>query len=297
MLLGGRYRLIRLVARGGQADVHEAADESSGERVAIKVLRAELFERRGSVERLRREVTLAARVQHPNVARVHCFGIHSEDGARDIAFVAMEFLPGETLHARRSRIERLAPEQALPIVVQIAAGLAAAHAQNIIHRDLKPSNVMLVPHPGEERVVVTDFGLARPVDADDAGKLTATGEAVGTPQYMAPEQVRGAHLTHAADIYALGVVLFELVTGRLPFGDDPSMAAQLDKLLERAPPPRRFVPDLPRNWNDAISRCLEIEPPKRFHSTDEVIAALRDEPARDIKGRIRARLRNSTRKP
>ena len=296
MLLAGRYRLIRLVARGGQADVHEAIDESSGKPVAIKMLRAELLDRHDAVERLRREVTLAARIRHRNVARVDGFGIH-DDGGRELAFVAMEFLPGETLHARRSRLGRLSAEQALPIVAQVATGLAAAHAQNIIHRDLKPGNVMLVPDAGEERVVVTDFGLGRPLEAEDAGKLTATGEAVGTPQYMAPEQVRGARLTHAADIYALGVVIFEIVTGRLPFGDDPSMAAQLDKLLEKAPPARLFVPELPRHWNDAISRCLEIAPPKRFRSADDVIAALRNESARDLKDRLRRGLRTSMRKP
>jgi serine/threonine-protein kinase len=300
MIIGGRYRLVRVIGRGGQADVHEAIDES-GERagrLALKIMRAgETFDR-GTWGRLRREVQLAALIQHPNVARIYGFGSYPDQEDRETAFITMELLEGETLSKRIARCGRLTADEALPIVSQIAAALDAAHARGVVHRDLKPANVMLVPGADGERAVVTDFGLARAVHATGMESLTTTGETVGTPQYMAPEQVRGAPVSTAVDVYALGVVMFELVTGKLPFGDDPDLAAQLEKLLEPAPAASLFEPGLPAAWNRAIARCLKIVSAKRFASPGAVARALTLPAARQRRGSgVIGRLRRSMRSP
>src|SRR5262249_20087997 len=155
----------------------------------------------------------------------------------------------------------------------LAAGLAAAHRAGVIHRDFKSANVMLVDDPAGTRAVITDFGLARPTTAP-AADVTGNGGIVGSPSYMAPEQVEGGTVTHAADLYALGVVMYEMVTGRLPFGGDSPLAIAVARLTCDPTPPRQLVPDLDPTWDRVILRCLAVKPAARWASAFDLVRAL-----------------------
>lgn len=269
-LLAGRYLVRRFVASGGFGEVYEAEDRDRAEAIALKIFRRE-FASSEHVAWLRREVELARRVRHPNVCRVFDLVI---DGG--LVFLTMEFLPGETLAAYLKREGALTERRALPLVRQIVAGLAAAHEQGVVHRDLKPGNVMIVPRPdGPPRAVITDFGTAR-VSADHSRNTTAieSAAAFGTPAYMAPEQVAGEPAGKSADIYSLGVVLHEMLTGELPFSDESPLAMAVRKTRERPASPRRFAPALRSHWEQAILRCLEPVPARRFDNVNELLLRL-----------------------
>src|ERR1700678_467689 len=279
-LLAGRFKVIRFVARGGMGEVYEAEDLELKERVAIKTIRFELGNRERAIERFIREIQLARKVTDPNVCRTFDVFRHietSRDGVpKETLFVSMEFLPGETLERRIRRGGRFTPIEASPIVGQLAAGLHAAHQAGVVHRDFKCANVILVPSehsPGGFRAVITDFGLAQ-AETFQGNSLTGSNDLVGTPAYMAPEQLEGREITPATDIYALGIVLFEMVTGVLPFSGETPLATALKRLTERAPSPRTIVPELDAKWDLTIRRCLERAPLDRFSSTDELLNAL-----------------------
>jgi hypothetical protein len=277
--VAGRYRIVRFVARGGMGEVYEAEDLVLGERVALKTIRAGAGGAAGgerAVERFRREVQLARRVTHPNVCRIFDVGVHE-----GVSFLSMEFLAGETLSARLDRVGPLGEDDATRIVTGIAAGLEAAHHEGIVHRDLKCQNVMLVPTPRGERVVVTDFGLARLALGDDeqAQPDLSTGVGlVGSPAYMAPEQVRGGKIGPATDVYALGVVMFEMMTGRLPFVADTPLATAAMRLDQPAPSPTTLSPDTPARWVAAIARALERDPERRFPDAGALARAIAPAP-------------------
>jgi len=281
----GRYRIVRFVARGGMGEVYEAVDTSTGARLAVKTLRPDRAADARTLARLEREVQLARRVDHAHVCRVHALERHEADG-RSIAFITMELLEGQTL-AARVRERRLGRDEALAILAQIAAALEAAHGAGVVHRDLKGLNVMLVPAAGDTpaRAVVTDFGLG----LADGGDAAQTIDAGGTPAYMAPEQVLGRTATAASDIYALGVLAFELVTGTLPFVGDTPISTAARRLAEDPPSPRSLVPDLEERWERAILRCLRREPEMRFARASDFIAALAPGPmaAAPAAGRVR----------
>ena len=195
----------------------------------------------------------------------------------------MELLNGETLADKLQRDGRLTTEEALPLARQMAAGLTAAHRAGVVHRDFKSLNVMLVKPAspeGELRAVITDFGLAKRNSEDDRSSLSVSlndaGEISGTPAYMAPEQVEGGAVTPATDVYAMGVVLFEMVTGTRPFVADTPLKTAVKRLQEPAPSPRIHLPDLDERWEAAILRCLARQPADRFASPDEAVAALSD---------------------
>ena len=275
-VLAGRFKIVRFIARGGMGEVYEAEDQVLRERVALKTIRPDVAGDERTMERFLREVHLARSVTHPNVSRTFDVFHH---GA--LAFLTMELLGGETL-TDRLKSGRMTPAQALPIVEQMAAALAAAHEAGIVHRDFKSANVMLEPderRPGGVRVVVTDFGLARRdrPGRGSAAPLTETEAVLGTPDYMAPEQIEGRAITPATDVYALGVVIYEMVTGEQPFEGDTPLSVALKKLKEAAPSPRRLAPDLPPVWEKTILRCLERSPADRFPSAGEVVRALRGE--------------------
>ena len=277
-LVGGRYRIVRFVARGGMGEVYEAEDAELRGRVALKTIRPEVASSHQALERFKREIQLARQVTHPNVCRIFDIGYHRGPGGEaDVSFLSMEFLPGETLDKRVRREGRLSPAQALPLVRQMASALAAAHAMGIVHRDFKSGNVALVPASREgegARAVVTDFGLARGGGSQDSPVATATGHVVGTPAYMAPEQVEGKPVSAAADIYALGVVIYEMVTGKWPFEGDSSLSVAVKRLMEPPAPPRVHVPDLDPLWERTILRCLERQPEDRFARVEDVVEAL-----------------------
>lgn len=283
-IVAERYRVIRFVAKGGMGEVYEAEDLTLHGRVALKTIRPDTAANPISVERFKREISIARRITHPNVSRIYDVGVHR--GPPQVMFLSMEFLEGETLSSWLSRTRRKTEAEALPIAEQIAAGLAAAHEVGIIHRDFKSANVMLVAAPGSRglRAIITDFGLARLATSEE-GMLTISeaGFVMGTPAYMAPEQVQGARLTHSADIYAFGIVLYEMVTGLRPFEADTPLSAAVKRLTELPVPPRQLVPTLGEAWNSTILRCLEREPHARFATALDVIDALKGhEPAATI---------------
>jgi len=274
-VLGGRYRIVRFLARGGMGEVYEAEDLELGERVALKTVRAEIARDAGALERFKREIHHAHKVTHPNVCRTFDIAHHRTDGGEDVTFVSMELLPGETLSERIRRGGRMPPSEALPIVRQMASALDAAHEAGIVHRDFKSSNVLLVPARAGLRAVVTDFGLSRAGAAsDETSSVTGTAGFVGTPAYMAPEQVSGGAITRAADLYALGVVMYEMLTGSWPFEGDTPLSLAAKRLKEDPPSPRSRVPDLDRRWESAVLRCLEREPADRFRSAGDVVKAI-----------------------
>ena len=293
-VLANRFRIVRFIARGGMGEVYEAEDQILRERVALKTIRPDVANDPRTMERFLREVHLARSVTHPNVART--FDVFHHEG---LAFLTMELLTGQTLAERLSKEGRLSPEPSLPLIEQMAAALTAAHEEGVIHRDFKSANVMLEPddrRPGGVRVVVTDFGLARrdrPRGGGPGGAtpLTETEAVLGTPDYMAPEQIEGRAITPATDIYALGVVIYEMVTGEQPFEGDTPLSVALKKLKESAPSPRHHVPDLPPVWEKTILRCLERAPGDRFATAGEVVRALRGEQVSTGPATIRRRKR------
>lgn len=276
--LAGRYRIVAFIASGGMGEVYEATDLALGTQVAVKTIRPDLAAQEHIMERFRREVLLARRVTHPNVCRIFDLGHHSAPAGLDVTFLTMELLAGETLRQFMRRTGPLSVENALPLATQMAAALGAAHEAGVVHRDFKAANVMLVPARSAEssvRAVVTDFGLAW---AGDTSKtLTHPDHLVGTPAYLAPEQATGGEVTAATDIYALGVVLYEMVTGRLPFEGDSPISIVLKRFREEPVSPRDHAPALLPHWEAAILRCLERDPSDRFASANGVVAALRGE--------------------
>lgn len=281
-VVGGRYRIVRFLARGGMGEVYEAEDSELRERLALKTIHPAVAAEAGAVERFKREIHLARRVTHPNVCRIFDVGYHaSAPGAEPIVFLTMELLEGETLAARLKRAGRLSAEAALPIARQMGAALEAAHAAGVVHRDFKSENVFLVPGPGGERAVVTDFGIARGGGSEDAFTmtLTAAGGVVGTPAYMAPEQVAGEPITPAVDQFALGVVVYEMLAGELPFRGDTPLSTAAKRLTEPPPPLAGFAPDLDPRWGAALERALARRAEDRFASVAAFLAALESESA------------------
>ncbi len=288
----GRYRIVRFLARGGAAEVYVAEDLELGDRVALKAIRREYSGNPEAIERFKREISLARQVTHPNVCRIYEFG-NERRGSEDVLFLTMELLEGETLHDRIRSQGPMPPEEALPLLRQMAAGLEAAQKVGVVHRDFKSGNVMLVRAEGEEggvRAVVADFGMARAANEGKGGLVVTRDDMiVGSPAYMAPEQVESGPISAATDIYSVGVVLFEMVTGRFPFQAETALATALMRLEEKPPSPKSFARGLDDRWEKAILRCLERDPAKRFASAGEVVAALAGEaPVRPPPRRRRA---------
>jgi eukaryotic-like serine/threonine-protein kinase len=280
-LLVDRFRITRFLARGGMGEVYEAEDVELHERVALKSIRSELLNDGRALDRFKREVHLARKVTHPNVCRI--FDLFREPSIvvagrsrSPMIFVAMELLEGETLAEFLKRQTRMRVEEARPIALQIASGLGAAHAAGVLHRDFKPGNVLLVPGPKGVRAVITDFGLALRSSQVGLSTVTVTGELLGTPAYMSPEQVESKELTPASDVYSLGLVLYQMVTGTRAFEDTTPLSMAVKRVKEDPVSPRSLVPDLDRNWESVILRCLERNPKDRYQNADEVAEALRD---------------------
>jgi serine/threonine protein kinase/Tol biopolymer transport system component len=268
-VVAGRFRIVRLLGQGGMGEVYEAIDLELGESVALKTIRSEIAADGHTVSRFRKEIQLARKVTHANVCRVFDIERHSSPEG-DIVILSMELLRGETLANRLRRLGAMSVDDAGPLVLQMIHGLTAAHRAGVIHRDFKPGNVYLErDSEGGTRVVITDFGLAWNAAGIDTGTLTETGQIVGTLAYMAPEQLRGQEVTFATDVYALGIVMFEMVTGRRPFQGD-GIASAVRRLTEPSPSPVQFAPTLDPRWLTAIVRCLEVDPALRFTSAGEV---------------------------
>ncbi|HXJ91007.1 MAG TPA: serine/threonine-protein kinase [Candidatus Binatia bacterium] len=259
-LIAGRYRIIALLGKGGMGEVYRADDLTLGQAVAMKFLPEEATSHEGMLERFKNEVRIARRVSHPNVCRVYDVG--EVDGA---TFFTMEYVDGEDLASLLRRIGRLPQDKAVEIARQICAGLAAAHAKGVLHRDLKPANIML---DGRGQVVITDFGLAG-VSDDIRGPEVRSG----TPAYMAPEQLEGREVTMLSDIYALGLVLYEIFTGKRAFTEKPIgvLHAGSDRTPSR---PSSVVRDIDPIVEKVILRCLEESPASRPPTALAISAAL-----------------------
>lgn len=266
-LVLNRFRILRFVGRGGMGEVYEAEDQQLG-RVALKTVRPDIASSPYAMARFRQEIRLARKVTDSHVCRIHEL---LESG--DKVFLTMEYLEAETLSARIERDGPLPESEAKEVVRQLLTALTAAHEAGVIHRDLKSGNVMLTKRPdGGLRLVVTDFGLACEVHRDEQS-LTVTGAVMGTPDYMAPEQFVGGEITPAADIYALGVLLYELLTGVRPFQAATPLGAAVVR-AKRPPAVSTLREGILGHWDAVISRCLEYEPEKRWSSAREVQEAL-----------------------
>jgi eukaryotic-like serine/threonine-protein kinase len=264
-------------------EVFEVQDLELGERVALKTIRPDVANAKEMGERFKREVLLARRITHPNVCRVLEFGYYEispndegDSSPKRAMYFTMELVRGQTLTEYLREHGQLKPEEAFPLISQMAAALEAAHETGVVHRDFKSSNVMLVPTENGNRVVVTDFGLARAAATPDRKltQLTGSGVAVGTPNYMAPEQVEAGEIGPEADIYALGVVIFEMITGAFPFTASTPLALAAKRLNEKPRSPAAVIDGLDNRWERTILRCLERKPKRRFASAAEVVRAL-----------------------
>ncbi len=279
-----RFKILRFIAKGGAGEVYEAQDLELRCPVALKVARPEIANNENAIERFRREIALARQVTHPNVCRIFDVFRHelppgnAGEGPRQTLFLTMELLSGESLAARIHRLGPLTTDDALPLIEGMVAGLEAAHKVGVIHRDFKSANVVLVEDADGPRAVITDFGLARGLLPDNSDPdITVSGTVVGTPNYMSPEQLTGGKITPKVDMYALGVVIYEMVTGKRPFRGETDLSTAVKRLTESPPSPRLHTPDLDGNWERTILRCLEREAEDRFPDLESVTRALSGE--------------------
>ncbi|MQA76080.1 MAG: protein kinase [Solirubrobacterales bacterium] len=258
--VGDRYTLIDRVGSGGMADVWLADDEMLGRRVALKFLHERFAQDAQFVERFRREARAAAGLQHANVVGVYDRG--EFDGRH---WIAMEYVEGASLKDLISR--GLSVAEAVELIRQILVGVRFAHAHGVIHRDLKPQNVLV---DGEGRARVTDFGIARA----GVSEITQTGSVLGTAQYLSPEQAQGLEVSEPADLYSVGVILYEALTGGVPFEAETPVAVALKQVSEQPRPPSEVNPEVSRALDAVVLRALAKDPANRFASADDFLRAL-----------------------
>lgn len=267
--LSGRYRLQRLIATGGMGQVWEAVDSRLGRRVAVKVLKAEYSTDPEFVERFRAEARTVAMLNHPGIASVYDYGETDMDGEGRTAYLVMELVNGEPLNSVLKRTGRLSLRHALDMLEQTGRALQVAHSAGLVHRDVKPGNILITP---TGQVKLTDFGIAKAVDA---APVTQTGMVMGTAQYIAPEQALGHDATAASDVYALGVVGYESVSGKRPFTGDGALTVAMKHIKETPPP---LPADLPPNVRELIEITLVKNPGMRYRSGGafaDAVAAVR----------------------
>jgi len=262
--LGTGYQVERSIGQGGFAAVYLVRDLTLKRPLAVKVLSPDLLLSGTARERFRREAETVAQLSHPHIVPLHFIG-----EAQDVVYLAMAFVDGESLADRIQREGRLSTEEAGRILREVASALDLAHRRGVIHRDIKPQNVLLERETG--RSLVTDFGIARTAES---ASLTATGMMVGTPIYMSPEQVTGGAVDHRADLYALGVMGYEMLVGRPPFGGVTPTEILMKRVAEPAKPVEAARPDTPPALAAVVNRCLEQDPEKRFASGAEIVRAL-----------------------
>ncbi len=261
-LIDGRYRVVKRLGSGGMADVYLVEDQQLGRRIALKLLYRHLAEDVQFVERFRREASSAAGLQHPNIVSI--FDRGEWNGTY---YIAMEYVEGHTLKEVIRERGPAPPEAATDIVLQILRAARFAHQRGVVHRDLKPQNVLI---DGDGRVQVTDFGIARAGASD----MTETGSIMGTAQYLSPEQAQGRPVDARSDLYSIGIILYELLTGRVPFDAESPVSVALKQVSEAPVPPRRLDAALPPALEGVVMRALEKDPARRFQNADEFIEAL-----------------------
>lgn len=265
--LSQRYDILAEAGHGSMGNVYKARDRETGEIVALKLLKPEIASDQAMMDRFKNELLFARKITHKNVCRVHEF-----NRIAGIAYTSMEFVEGESLRSVLNRFGGLPLRKANDLVLQICSGLKEAHAQGIVHRDLKPENVMI---DAQGNVKIMDFGIARSMEA----VTRLTGSMVGTPAYMAPEQVAGKPVDYRTDVYSLGLILYEMFTGTQAFRADNAVAVALKQMREPPVPPHEVDPQIPVSIERAILKCLEKEPGKRFQSIAELESAIRTQGA------------------
>ncbi|HET6778335.1 MAG TPA: serine/threonine-protein kinase [Gemmatimonadales bacterium] len=285
-VLDQRYQINRKLGEGGMSYVYQAQEIGTDKQVAVKILIPRLSRDPASVERLRREATIATRLNHPNVCPILRMGETSEG----LIYLVMPYLEGEPLSEHEARRGPFPVAEGIPLLIQVCRGLGHAHELQIIHRDLKPENVMLVPDPSEQtgfRAVVMDFGLAKERRAGpDVVKLTATGIVLGTPEFMSPEQIRGKPLDGRSDVYALAILAFELFTGQLPFTGKSAQETMIARLRGAPMPLRAVRGELPVKLEAVISKALSVNPADRYGSMAEMAHALESVTNIGVLGRL-----------
>ena len=269
-----KYKVIGKIGEGGMGVVYEAEHIHIGKKVALKILREDYTKKQDVVERFRQEARSASIIGHPNIIDVTDFG-YTHDGR---VFFVMEFLDGEDLATILENERTITFRRAIKITLQVCDALSAAHIKGIVHRDMKPENIFLLnPGKKEERVKILDFGIAKMSVLDQEGrKLTKTGVVFGTPEYMSPEQAAGKPVDKRIDIYALGIILYEMLTGKVPFTGDTFMSILSKHIFEKVPPIKEVAPtlEIPHSMEQVIYKCLEKEPDKRFENAEDVKQAL-----------------------
>ena len=242
-VLGGRYEILKMLGMGGMGAVYKARDIEVDRFVALKVIRPDLAGNPAILARFKQELVLARQVTHKNIIRI--YDLNEADGVK---FITMEYVEGEDLRSIMVRQGKLPPEEAVDIMLQVCTGLQAAHAEGVIHRDLKPSNIMRDP---SGRVVIMDFGLARTIQGDG---MTQTGMMIGTMEYMSPEQAMGKDLDARSDEFAVGLIFYELLSGRIAFVAESAIASLVKRTQEPAPPLANVDPDIPAELSLIVSK-------------------------------------------
>ena len=261
--LAQRYDILGEAGHGNMGNVYKARDRETGETVALKLIKPEIAQDQAMMERFKNELLFARKITHKNVCRVYDF-----NRVGGTAYTSMEFVEGESLRSVLNRFGSIPVRKGIDLALQICSGLKEAHAQGIVHRDLKPENVMV---DAQGNVKIMDFGIARSMEAG----TRLTGSMIGTPAYMAPEQVAGKSVDYRTDIYSLGLILYEMFTGSQAFQADTPVAVALKQIRESPAPPHEVDPTIPVFLERAVLKCLEKEPEKRFPSVAQLEQSLR----------------------
>ena len=262
-VLGQRYEILQILGEGGMGAVYKARDRELNRIVALKVIRPELAGSQAIIDRFKQELLLATRVTHKNVIRI--YDLSEADGMK---FITMEFVEGEDLRGLMQEKKKLAPEEAVEIMLQVCRALEAAHSVGIIHRDLKPQNIM---RDKAGRILVMDFGLARTLEGDG---MTQTGALVGTMDYMSPEQALGKDLDQRSDLFTLGLIFYELLTGKMPYKADSVVASLLKRTQERAAPVSSHDGTIPKALSDIVGKCMDPDVKLRYETSAQIMADL-----------------------
>jgi len=260
-----RYEVLEELGRGGMGRIYKVVDRRIKEEIALKLLRSDIADDPKVVERFSNELKFARKIVHKNVARMYDLG--EEEG---VLYITMEFVPGEDLKAFIKRAGLLSLGKTIAIIDQVCEGLVEAHRVGLVHRDLKPQNVM-IDKAGNAHIM--DFGIARSLSAEG---ITDAGVIIGTPDYMSPEQVEGEEVDQRSDLYSLGVILYEMVTGRVPFQADSAFAVGMKHKTEIPKDPRAINPQIPEDLGRLIMKCMEKDRDKRYQTAKEVLAELKD---------------------
>jgi len=261
--LAGRYEIIEELGRGGMGNVYRVLDNKINEEVALKLIKPVIAADKKTIERFRNELKFARKITHKNVCRM--YDLNEE---KETLYITMEYVPGEDLKSMIRMMGQLSVGKAISIAKQVCEGLAEAHHLGVVHRDLKPRNIM-IDKEGNSRIM--DFGIARSLKTKG---ITGTGVIVGTPEYMSPEQAEGKEVDQRSDIYSLGVILFEMMTGRVPFEGDTSLSIALKHKTEIPPDPREFNTQIPVDLSRLILRCMEKDKEKRYQGSEEFFSEL-----------------------